>query len=233
MFANETTIIAEAGTCHAGPQAQRLGNAMRYVDAAHKAGADAIKFQIFHRPSAETMFCWMDGDDARSPRWFASNMLLIDWQQVKQYAESCGMMFLASTFEDVTVLWLDELAVEATKVASRAAKTFPYGKSPEPYLISLGMTDKVDGIEKYDVCFLNCEAVYPSTAVWDDACEGFSDHSGTPWRAIDALHRGCRLVEVHFFIQPQHAGPDRPASLNCPELRMICDARDAFHELKQ
>ena len=57
---------------------------------------------------------------------------------------------------------------------------------------------------------------------------GFSDHSGHPWRAIEAMARGCRLLEVHFYMNPSHAGPDYPASLTLDELKLVREARDAF-----
>jgi sialic acid synthase SpsE len=230
-------IIAEAGTCHADPSPnRRTDHARRYVDEAARVGADAIKFQMFHRPGPDSMFCWLDGDEARSARWHASALTLDDWHQIKEFAEASGIMFLASTFEAETVRWLGRLGVAATKVASRAAMSFPYGEAPEPYLVSLGMgcPDQVPG----DAIYLECEARYPSTLRWSGDhsatdMPGFSDHSGTPWRAIDAISRGCALIEVHFFIKPVHAGPDRPASLSPVELKLVCDARDSFADLNQ
>lgn len=228
-------VIAEAGTCHAG----NLGKAMSYVRAAN--GADCIKFQMFNVPHyrsvtnklcteniKQDMFCWIEGDEAREPRWNNSVMSLDDWRQVKEFTEACGMMFLASVFQHSTVGWLNKLGVEATKVASRAAEKFPYPMAPAPFLISTGMKFP----ERDDAIYLQCEANYPSTAKWFNNWHGFSDHSGTPWRAIDAISRGCSLIEVHFYIDEIDAGPDLPASLNLDELKLVCEARDAFAELR-
>ncbi len=228
---NSAFIIAEAGTCHANrdPEA-RFRRAMKYTHAAVRAGASAIKFQIFNNPNPETMFCWMDGDDARADRWHQSAMPYKDWLEVKGEAESCGIMFLASVFEYETVGWLSDLGVQATKVASRAAKDLGnFDGAPRPLLISDGMhpVDERQGIR------LECEAKYPSTAQWtiNDPARmhrGFSDHSGNPWRAIDAMARGCKLIELHYYLDPLHAGPDRPASLTIEELELVCQARDNF-----
>lgn len=219
-------VIAEAGTCHAAPEASvRLRKAMRYVDAA--CGADAIKFQMF---DDSELFCPYPGDEQRKPRWKNSWLHLNEWYQVKEFAESCGMVFLASTFQNSMVEWLNILDVQATKVASRAAKNFPYGKAPEPYLISMGLAAAVPWDNPF---FLQCEANYPSTAKWQGDLPGFSDHSGTPWRAIDAISRGCKLIEVHFYIDPLDAGPDLPASLDLDQLKLVCEARDAFAELRR
>jgi N-acetylneuraminate synthase len=214
-------IIAEAGTCHAGS----LERAKRYADLACYAGADAIKFQIFAPQVRGDMFCWIEGDESREDRWTDSALTLDEWGHAKNYAEKIGLVFLASAFQNRTVNWLNRLKVEATKVASRAAKDFPYGWAPEPYLISDGMyePDIVDGR-----IYLQCEANYPSTEWWHGKRFGFSDHSGAPWRAIEAISRGCKLVEVHFYDDPADAGPDFPASLTVDQLKMVCDARDAF-----
>ena len=244
-------IIAEAGTCHAAPHLeQRFASAMDYVMAAKKAGADAVKFQMFNEgllPYAvglpwlrQDMFCWIDGDEHRCERWFRSHMPLEYWRAIKDAAENVDLVFLASVFQHSTVGWLNELGVVATKVASRAGKDFPYDKAPEPFLISLGMYNIKGGLnltpqnvvelEGRECFYLECEARYPSTLWWSDWVAGFSDHSGTPWRAVDALSRGCKLIEVHFYIDSRDAGPDLPASLNLEQLALVCEARDALKE---
>ncbi len=243
-------VIAEAGTCHAHDDpGERRTIAHLYVGAAADAGADCVKFQMFNDPIRDDMFCWIDGDEEREPRWRDSALSLSDWAMVKQHADDRGIMFLASVFQHSTVAWLNELGVEATKVASRAAKDFPYGDAPAPYLISTGMGRAGAKAVYCSRYYLLCEANYPSTRCWRDetlslgGCAaqamdraekpGFSDHSGTPWRAIDAISRGCPLVEVHFYIDKEDAGPDLPASLTTDQLAMVCEARDAFVEMRK
>jgi sialic acid synthase SpsE len=232
---DRTFIIAEAGTCHASNDPEfRFRRAMKYVHAAVRAGADSIKFQIFNDPNPDTMFCWIEGDEARAGRWRQSYMPFDEWAAVKNEAESCGIVFLASVFEYETVEWLTPLGVQATKIASRAANTpldvesrsrGVFASAPRPWLISNGMYECQ---EMDNVIVLECESNYPSTALWSGKFPGFSDHSGNPWRAIDAISRGCSLIEVHFYLDPLHAGPDLPASLTTEGLGLICQARDAF-----
>lgn len=223
-------IIAEAGTCHVHPDpVWRYRRACEYVAAARLTGADAVKFQMFAAPIRDDMFCWIEGDEARSERWSASALSIEDWKLVEFNCRAVGIDFLASVFQYRTVAWLKELGVKATKVASRAAATFPYQDATGTVLVSNGMCE-LDWSRSItpDHVWLQCEANYPSTAHWDGRLPGFSDHSGTPERAIDAISRGCKLVEVHFYIDPAHAGPDLPASLDLAGLRKVCAARDQF-----
>lgn len=229
MDRDRSFIIAEAGTCHAAEyEGARVRQAMDYVDAAKAANADAIKFQVFDRPSSDSMFCWIEGDEERYQRWWDSTIPLSGWKKVKKFAEDEGLVFLASMFEHHTVSWLNELGCVATKVASRATRNFPYYKAPKPYLVSNGMykAPQIDG-----VIVLQCESLYPSFAKWEGRHPGFSDHSATPWRAMDAMARGCRLIEVHFYIEEDDAGPDLPASLTLEQLELVCEARDGLSSL--
>ncbi len=234
---NRCFVIAEAGTAHMGS----VTRAMEYVECASQCGADAIKFQWFYHyhtsPLSRDFFCWIEGDEAREPRWRQSVMDPDEWQQVKEFADACGLTFLASAFQTRTVQWLIDLNLAATKVASRAAKTFPYETPglPRPFLVSLGMLEgdiehPTGDPDDADHIWLECEAKYPSTIAYKGGSEGFSDHSGKPFFGIDAISRGCRLLEVHFAIESIHAGPDLPACLAPNELKLICEARDYFHD---
>lgn len=219
-------IIAEAGTCHAAMNGtDAYHKALIYVLAAAKAGADAVKFQMFNAPTYDNMFCWMDGDEERAVRWCASRMPLDSWGLVQKLANHCDIDLLVSVFEHTTVQWVKELKMPAVKVASRAALTFPYGELDMPHLVSNGMGSVPPHRE--DTVSLQCEANYPSVRWWDHDLPGFSDHSGTTHRGIDAIENGCSLVEVHFYVDPDDAGPDLPASLSVDALAIICAIRDA------
>lgn len=214
-------VIAEAGTCHAAQnKTDRLRKALNYVDAAADCGADAVKFQWFAGPVRETMFCWFEGDERQETRWLASELDVDQWARVKRHAEERGLSFLASAFQSVTAQWLNDIGVTASKVASRAAKTFPYATTPPPHYVSLGIYGP--DVAPADAVLFECEAKYPSTRTWRGIHPGFSDHSGGSAHAIDAMKRGCAFVEVHFCIEPDDAGPDLPASLSLDDLKSVC-----------
>lgn len=233
---HRTFIIAEAGTNHLG----RIEVALDYVLEAARSGADAIKFQMF--VLGEELFCPLPGDDRRQGRWARSCMPFGSWQTVKEECHHRGILFLASAFQSTAVLWLKDLNVAAYKVASRAAKTYPYDMVPGPFIVSNGMgygPGFLDGI------YLQCCSAYPAPlrlARWDfDPVEwaedggyilGLSDHSGTVWPGLDAMARGCPMLEVHFALDKADAGPDAQVCLTVDQLKLLCDARDAFQEMR-
>lgn len=237
-----TFIIAEAGTNHADLNTEkRFAKALEYVETAANCGADAVKFQWFwtgidnYIPLQKDMFCWLDGDEARAPTWRASVMDIEAWLRVKEYTEACGLAFLASAFQTSTVEWLVSLKLAATKVASRAAKNFPYDAPglPEPIIVSEGMQPFIlpQPFERFII--LQCESKYPSTLRYDRGrvhyhTDGFSDHSGKPFLGIEAISDGCPMLEVHYMIDRLDAGPNLPACLSVQELKLLCQARDYY-----
>ena len=227
-------IIAEAGTNHVAIQKpRRLSKAMELVAAAKSAGADAIKFQLFtpHDP----LFCPMPGDEKRINRWNDTLMRFEAWRQVKERCDELGIEFLASAFQPTAVQWLKQLGVAAYKVASRAAATYPYDEMPGPFIISNGMDMAVPeaGWRRESVA-LQCISKYPTMLRWDDnrgLC-GLSDHSGTIWPGLDAMARGCPVLEIHYAIDKDSAGNDAPVCLTVDQLKLLCEARDGFAALR-
>jgi len=223
-------IIAEAGTNHADiVLAVRKERALRYVEKAKEFGADAVKFQIFSR---DVLFCPLEGDHVRMIRWEKSRMDLRDWKQVKRYADKLGIIFLASAFQPDVVDWLKDMKLPAYKVASRAVNSYPYREVPGPFLISngFGFNFKVA-----NSIVLQCTSKYPSTSRWEGKHHGLSDHSGSEWVGIEAMARGLSLLEVHFNSESNchHGGPDQKVCLSPRQMKNLCEARDAFHEMRQ
>ena len=236
-------IIAEAGTgyCHEDGT-ERIWRAIHLAGRARTAGADAVKFQMFCRD--EPLFCPMPGDDKRWERWNSCMIALEGWKRVKQHCDEVGITFLASAFQVNTVRWLLKLNVAAYKVASRAAATYPYDAVPGPFIISNGLDVVLpfagDGREW---AWLQCVMQYPTPlkeARWWMAMKiagslpltGLSDHSGTVWPGLDAMARGCPMLEVHFAVPEFDAGNDAPVCLTIDQLKLLCEARNGFAALR-
>ena len=239
-------IVAEAGTNHADEQdiILKYDKARRLVRAAWEAGADAVKFQMF--VPDEPLFCPLDRDERRWKRWNWSMMPFHYWQLVAGFCDRLGITFLASAFQPTAVQWLKQLGVKAYKVASRAAATYPYDAVPGLFIVSDGMVGgSADAMalrrkREADSIWLQCRSKYPTPlaeAQWDWDLDygdrGLSDHSGTIWPGLDAMARGCPMLEVHFAIDKADAGNDAPVVLTVDQLKLLCEARDAFAAMRQ
>lgn len=228
-------IIAEAGTAW-GHESKHLRADRLFSMMAHAgiAGADVFKVQLF--VPDEPLFCPYFGDDSRWEWW---DLCLVNkkiWQEIKESTEAAGMEFMASAFQHTAVDWLNELGVKRFKVASRAVETFPYEKAEGEFIVSNGMGMRWPNTQHKR---LWCISKYPtplSESRWHERMmfqdfDGLSDHSGTPWPAIDALARGAEIVEVHFKTEYSR-GPDLASSVTTDELEMICDFQKALKEMR-
>lgn len=221
-----TIIIAEIGTAFADPETpHRLAKAQKLIGKALAVGADVVKIQFFLRDKA--LFCPMPGDDARCERWNNSVLSIETWSDMAATCRAAGRAFAASIFQPEATRIIYRTKPAFIKVASRAAKTFPYDQCPGPFLVSngMGLPDKLPDNAKV----LSCVSKYPTPlreAFWPGDTAGLSDHSGSILPGLDAIERGAEYLEVHFD-DGYGDGPDRAVSLNPDQLRKLCEARDA------
>lgn len=244
-----TFIIAEAGTGHYAPLlGDRIRRVQDFILSAKVAGADAVKFQMF--VPDEPLFCPLPGDDRRMIRWADTCLSLDEWKHYRAWAEKLGVDLLWSVFQPTCIEWLKELKPRYVKVASRARETFPYwngahflisgpSKAPSLFWDSRGS----------HASMLKCVAKYPAPLnecgyeigelelgfcaedvpyVEDDPFDGLSDHSGTIWPGLDAIYHQAKFLEVHVKLPGCDMGNDEPVCLTMDQLKLLCNARDAY-----
>ena len=232
-------IVAELGTVYAADDpADRVRIILEHAKAASECGVDAVKVQLF--VPDEPLFCSMPGDDARWERWRKTHLTLEQWRKIKIICETDYKIDLfASAFQLTGVDWCNELGFKWHKVASRASYTYPWLKlTPKTMVFVSGVLDRVAGQNELCIKRLHCVSSYPvtlDTARWPTetwSSDGLSDHSGTPWPSLDALARGAEIIEVHFALDKNMAGPDKPVCLGPEQLKLICDFRNALREMR-
>lgn len=173
-------VIAEAGVNHNGKREL----AFALVDAAAKAGADAVKFQTFD-PSALASASAPKAEYQKARSEGASQREMLEaltlprevYVELKRHAEAQGLVFMSSPFDEGSARFLAGLDVPAFKIASGELTNHPFLRLiagwRKPMLVSTGMAtlDEVRGAleairEAGDppVALFHCVSSYPATA---------------------------------------------------------------------
>lgn len=176
-------IIAEVGSNHNGD----MDLCREMIDAAKRAGADAVKFQSFSDKSliseAEYARRTDYGDtEADKKKHFGTLKEMVDayWLRPEQhhemakYCESIGIEFMSTPFSNAEVDLLDECGVKRFKVASMDVNNLELLKymasKGKPIIISTGMATlgeietAIFTLEEAgcpEVTVLHCTSVYP------------------------------------------------------------------------
>jgi len=175
-------VIAEAGVNHNGS----LDIALKLVDVAAAAGADAVKFQTFRAehiitrsaPKAQYHVETTGGDSTQS--WFdllKSQELTPDMHRALiARCEERGIMFMSTPYDFESVDLLDDLGVELYKVAStdldNVALLDHMSRKKRPIILSTAMStlDEVKAslqvVRQHvgDVLVMQCTGDYPAPA---------------------------------------------------------------------
>lgn len=239
-------IIAEAGVNHGG----NIEIAKKLVDIAVEAKVDAVKFQAFRTDhliienieKAPYQKETTDKKQSQSDMLRGLELRYEHYQELKEYCESKGIQFLITPFDDVSLVELEKLGVEAYKIASTDTTNLPFlrkvAQTGKPIILSTGMCDlnevRLAVAEVLEVnsklILLQCTANYPIT---DDEANinvlktyknefdciiGYSDHSVGIGAAPFAIPLGATVLEKHFTINKADDGPDHLASLDPEEL---------------
>jgi N-acetylneuraminate synthase len=238
-------IVAEIGNNHDGSVRQ----AERLIAAAAEAGADAVKFQT-HIAEAEMLPSTPTPPHFDEPRWeFTRRMELSkdDHLRLKAFAEEHDLVFFSSPFSVEAVELLEEVGVQAYKVASGELTNPPLleavAATGKPVLLSSGMSG-LDDVERAaaalrahgsELLVLQCTSSYPcppedvnlramvTMGERLDAPYGLSDHTAGIWTSVAAVALGAAAVEKHFTLSKRLYGPDHHASLTPEELSQLVE----------
>lgn len=243
-------IIAEIGVNHNGSAEL----AKKLIDAAYNARVDAVKFQTFkawecaskYAPIAE----YQKGT-AENQYKLLENLELdfADVADLKEYAESLGLVFLSTPDGQTSLDFLCDIGVKALKVASGELTNLPFltaiAFKKLPVILSTGMgtlgeveeaitTLKLAGLQ--DIMLMHCTTEYPAPA---EECNlkaiqtmqkafhlpvGFSDHTIGSEAAIAAATLGAVIFEKHITLDKSMEGPDHVASIEPKELKSYVEA---------
>lgn len=252
----EVYIIAEMSANHGG----RLNNALEIVRQAAKVGADCLKIQTY---TADSLTIDCDNRYFRIHGGLWDGYKLYDlyreagtpyeWhKQIKEECKKCGIDFLSTPFDNAAVDFLEDLGVEAYKIASFELIDIPFieyiASKGKPMILSTGMGSLEEIQDAVEACYrekneqiilLKCCSEYP--APWEDmhlgnipdmrrhfgVPVGLSDHSMGSIGAVVGTALGASVIEKHIRLDGVEAA-DSKFSMEVEEFaKMVRDVRNA------
>ena len=228
------TVVAEIGSNWEGNTIK----AKKIIRECKKAGADAVKFQI-----------WRANDlyDTKHPSWKIIKKSELTFNQasiLKKFADKIKIDFFCSAFFPEAVDFLESINVKRYKIASRtcllkdpfALETLKKKASTKkPVIISMGMggnKKKILGIfPKNNKTFCYCISEYPlkfEKIDWAMALQndGFSDHTmGIMAPIIFTILKKIKnskkiYIEKHVKLK-NSKGPDASTSITTEQLKEL------------
>ena len=172
-------IIAEMSANHA----QDFDQAVKILQAASEAGADAVKLQTY-TPDTMTIDCDNEYFRIKGTIWEGRNLYELygeaytpwDWQpKLKEIAEGLGLDLFSTPFDATAVDFLEQMDVPAYKVASFEIVDLPLlqkiARTGKPIIMSTGMAtlgeidEAVQTIREVggtQLALLKCTSAYPA-----------------------------------------------------------------------
>jgi len=177
----KTYIIAEAGVNHNGD----IALAKKMIEAAHTAGADAVKFQTFKSEKLVTTKAAKASYQKMTTAPEESQMAMLQQLELStmahaelyEHSKQVGIEFLSSPFDLESLEFLIKLGVDKIKIPSGEIVNIPFlrkiGASQKKIILSTGMSclGEIEkainvivtaGTPKKNITVLHCNTEYPS-----------------------------------------------------------------------
>jgi len=253
---NPCFIIAEAGANwrYCDDPEKNFQHALELIDMASKAGADAVKFQVYR---AERLYA----KDAGHADYIGKKKsiyqtihemeLPYDWlPQLKEHCDKKKIIFLATPFDEESTDKLEGIGVPTYKIASYTITHLPLleyiARKRKPVILSTGASNLQDIEEalgcimdagNQQIALMQCTAKYPAPLESlnlrvIDALKrrfsipvGLSDHSREPLIGpLGAVALGANMIEKHFTTDNSLEGPDHGFAVLPGELKEMIDS---------
>ena len=245
-------IVAEISANHLGS----LERALRLIEEAKLAGADAVKFQTYQpqtlAPDPEYVISSGPWAGSKARDLYCQAQTPRRWHQTLfAYARAVGIEPFSTPFSPDDVDFLEEFDCPRYKIASFELvdhELIRYAaKTGKPLIMSTGMAslNEIDdallaamngGCE--DLTLLKCTSGYPAPVSeanliclkrWPWGCKfGISDHTLGIAVPVAATALGAVMIEKHITMSRADGGPDAAFSLEPHEFaQMVQACRDA------
>ncbi|MFN3605106.1 MAG: N-acetylneuraminate synthase family protein [Leptonema sp. (in: bacteria)] len=236
-------IIAEIGLNHNG----REDLAIKMIEAACKAGANAVKFQLFKTEFFIDKEASLPSSVEGSLFEFFKKFELPkeSWFNLREIAEKFNVDFLCSVFDlESLKFYKEELKINLVKIASSDLTNYLLLKEIKQrnmeFILSTGASEEQEiqeTIKRFGKPFglLQCVSHYPAKEYeynlsllpyWKEKYNclvGISDHCASDKVSIASIFFGCQIIEKHFTIDKSLPGPDQSFSITPKELKGLIE----------
>jgi len=225
-------IVAEMSCNHEQDKQQ----ALKLIDAADFAGADAVKVQTY-------MPRELSGGNKEKEKFYEGTYTPWDWiPELMAHAKELGITLFSTPATVKGVDWLESCGVPAYKVASCDHANWDLllaiERTGKPVIVSTGMAEKRDIwniaalFEPSRVALLKCTSAYPcppadvhlstmADMILSFPCPvGYSDHTKGHHIALVAVALGACIIEKHFYLEGTEP-IDEEFSINQIEFRLM------------
>ena len=240
-------VVAEIGSNHN----QDFDTALKLIDAAKKAGVNAVKVQTFrasdHYSKKSPKFDYLKGQNTYE--LIKSLELDRSWQaKLKKHCEDQRIDFFSSPCDFDAVDGLEKINTLAYKLASFDLTDLTLldyiAKTNKPVIFSTGMAN-FDEIERsVNVCknvgntklaILQCTSLYPAPAKLSNLLAmnvlqekygcvvGYSDHTLGHHIVLASIAMNAKIVEKHFTLDRDQKGPDHKFASTPNEFSVMID----------
>lgn len=202
-------------------------------------------------PKAEYQKETTDAEQSQLEMCKAIHLPLGDYAHLAELCHERGIGFMSTPFDLVSIDCLRPLGMDYWKIPSGEITNLPYlrkiGALGQKIIMSTGMStiSEVEqalqvlekaGTPRRSVTLLHCTTQYPTPytsvnlramlALQSLGCHavGYSDHTVGIEVSVAAVAMGAKVIEKHFTLDKNMAGPDHRASLDPTELRALVSA---------
>nr|WP_321443992.1 N-acetylneuraminate synthase family protein [uncultured Cohaesibacter sp.] len=240
-------VIAEIGNNHNGS----FELAIDLINQAIEAGADCVKFQMRHLDQVYRQRSLDKAGEDLGSEYIVDLLQRFELskdehRKLKAYCDDKDILYLCTPWDVTSLAVLENMDVEAYKVASADLTNLPLldalAKTGKPLILSTGMsrTEEVETTIAYlnereaSFALLHCNSTYPApfhdiNLRWMDGLRqrhpivGYSGHERGTAVSIAAVALGAAIIERHFTADRAMEGPDHAASLEKAEFRQLVD----------
>lgn len=240
-------IIAEIGINYQG----KISLLKKMILSAKKAGADAVKFQLFEAKTLGNIaskkkyfFLSKDKKETLYQSWKRFELSNEKIKTIEKLAKKNKIDLIFSIFDFKSLQKVKKLKLKYIKIASSDVTDLvllkEISKSKKPIILSTGMSNQreikeaLNTLEKNKVILLHCVSIYPCelkkinlnrmktlSKVFKKEV-GFSDHTKGIEASILAINQGAIYIEKHFTLNKKLLGPDHILSADETDLKYIC-----------